>query len=155
MTAIDLLIRQLERGQESFLRVAAKVPADKLDWKPSPELRTALDQFQEVATILGATWPLYAERKLDWGMRQFAAFKKAGREFDTLEKLEAELRRQTAMLMEHTRGLSSDELAQPVTMPWGEEVMVADTIQKHVWNMAYHEGQIAAILVQLGIDPSA
>lgn len=155
MTANDLLVRQLERAQDGFLRVAAKVPADKLDWKPSPELRSALDQFQEVATILGATWPLYAERKLDWGMRQFAEFKKASRAFDTHEALEAELRRQTGMLIEHVRGLSDDDLGQPVSMPYLEGYLVADTIQKHIWNLAYHEGQIAAILLRLGIDPSA
>lgn len=34
---------------ETFLRYAKALPADKLDWKPAPESRSALSMLQEVA----------------------------------------------------------------------------------------------------------
>lgn len=47
--------------------------------------------------------------------------------------------------MNHSNGFNG-------LMPWGEHI-VADTVTFHVWNMAYHEGQISYILQLLGVDP--
>lgn len=153
MTGNDLLIRQLNRAQEGFLRMLAKVPADKLTWQPAAELRSAADQAQEVATMVSYSWALYADRRMDWDMDRYMAHKAAARQFDSHEKIEAELRQNTARLVEFVQNLPTAELSAPVQMPWPGEYVVADTVQYHVWNMAYHEGQIAAILMRLGIDP--
>jgi uncharacterized damage-inducible protein DinB len=153
MTGNDLLIRQLLRAQEGFLRMLTKVPADKLTWQPSAELRSAADQGQEVATMVSYSWALYADRRMDWDMERYMAHKAAAQQFDSHEKIEAELRRNTGMLVDFVRALPNNELSAPVQMPWPGEYCVADTVQYHVWNMAYHEGQIAAILMRLGIDP--
>lgn len=155
MTGNDLLIRQLLRAQDGFLRILAKVPADQLNWQPSSELRSAADQAQEVATMVSYSWALYADRRMDWDMERYLAHKASAQQFDTHEKIEAELRRNTDMLVDFVRALPNDELSAPVQMPWPGEYCVADTVQYHIWNMAYHEGQIAAILMRLGIDPMA
>jgi len=38
-------------------------------------------------------------------------------------------------------------------MPWPDEFHFRDVIGYPAWNIGYHEGQIATILMMLGIDP--
>ncbi|MCW5937482.1 MAG: DinB family protein [Fimbriimonadaceae bacterium] len=153
MTAADILVRQLERQQESFLKMVHRVPKDKLDWSPSEGVRSVLDQFQEVATIVGDHWEIYSDRKMDWDEEKWGAYMERRQQLKTVEELEARLKADTARLVEFTRSLAPEEFAATTQMPFPGDHRVADNIQYHVWNMAYHEGQIAQLLQQLGIDP--
>ncbi|GMV88217.1 MAG: hypothetical protein AMXMBFR81_11480 [Chthonomonas sp.] len=153
MTAVALLVRQIQRGQEGFLRMVNLVPEDKLDWQPDPKLRSALDQYQEVATILDFTWDVFDRRELKFGAEDFQRYKAHSKTFATREACEAEFRRTTDELIARVRALSDADLDDEVKMPFPGEYRLCDTIQYHVWNMAYHEGQIAAILQRLGVDP--
>jgi uncharacterized damage-inducible protein DinB len=153
MKAADLLVRQIERELENFLELVAKVPDDKLDWQPAPQLRSTLSQYQEVATILEYSWDVYEHRKMEWDEAKFDAYKANRARFTTREACEAELKRQTQRLIDFVRTISEDDLHAPVEMPWPGDFRLADCIHYHVWNLSYHQGQISAILLQLGIDP--
>lgn len=153
MTAVALLVRQIQRGQEGFLRMVNLVPEDKLDWQPDPQLRSALDQYQEVATILDFTWDIFSKRELNFEAEDFQRYLAHRKEFTTREACEAEFRRTTDELIARTSALTDADLDDEVKMPFPGEYRLCDTIQYHVWNMAYHEGQIAAILQRLEIAP--
>lgn len=153
MRTTDLLVRQIERQIEGFMNMVAKVPDDKLNWQPSAGSRSVLSQYQEVATIIDFAWPTYSERKMEWNEEAFAQYMQSRAQFETRESLEAELKRNTNRLIEYTRGLTEEDLESPVEMPFPGEFKLCGVIQYHAWNMAYHEGQIAYILTQLGISP--
>jgi uncharacterized damage-inducible protein DinB len=153
MTATQFFVYLVNREVDSFLRMVAKVPEDKLDWTPHPSLRSARDQFQEVATILEHTWSVFTDRKLGWDLESFLDYKKHRKTFHTREELEAELRRQTDGLIKFAETLSEDDLDAPVEMPWPGPHNLADGLHYHLWNLSYHEGQIASLLMQLDIDP--
>ncbi len=153
MDARQTLVRLLERQQDSFIEMVKRVPADRLDWSPAPGMRSALDQFQEVATAVGQNWDVYSERKMEWSPERMEAWKAHRAEYTTLEALEARLREDTARIVAHVRSLTEEDLATPTEMPFPGEFLVVDNVYFHVWNMAYHEGQISYLLQMLGVDP--
>lgn len=152
MTAHDVLKRQLLNQQTAFLAMVKRVPSDKMDWVPQEGMRSALDQFQEVATAISSNWSIYEHRKAEGSMKSFHEWLSSRAKLVVFEELEARLRADTDMLLAHLESLPVDELRAPVQLPWGEHI-VADTVTFHLWNMAYHEGQIAYMLQMLGIDP--
>lgn len=153
MTAADVLVRQLERELDSFLKIVKRVPEDKLDWVPQEGLRSVRDQFQEVATIVGDHWEIYEERKMEWDQARWAAYMERRAKVHTIEDLEARLRADTDRLIAFVRALPADDLMATTEMPFPGDHRVVDNVTYHLWNMSYHEGQISTILQMLGIDP--
>lgn len=145
MNSIELLCRQADRQLENILKAAKSIPPEKLDWKPSENTRSALDQLQEVATAIDVFWPAYAERKIEWNDEMFGQWMEMRSKLTTLEELENACRNSTKRLTEFVRGLKEEELDLPVIMPFPGEFTLADIISYHYWNMSYHEGQINMI----------
>lgn len=129
-----------------------RVPADKLAWVPQEGMRSALDQYQEVATALSANWEVYSERKASFAAENMARWARNRALITDPTELERLLRADTQRLIDHVATLTEADLEANVEMPWGEH-RVADTVTYHTWNMAYHEGQIAYLLQLLGINP--
>ena len=63
MNAADLLERQTRRQLDAFVEAVRSIPADKMAWKPSSGVRSALDLLQECATINDLKPDLYETRK--------------------------------------------------------------------------------------------
>lgn len=155
MNSAEVLSRQLERQCDSFVKTLRKVPEDKLDWVPLEGLRSARDQAQEVATIVTEFWELYADRKMAWDQERWDRYLKERAQVHSVDELEDALRGATRKLVEFVRSLPAEQLADDTEMPWGGEHKLVDNVTYHLWNMAYHEGQITGYLVALGIDPMA
>lgn len=153
MTPQQLLTRQLNNQLEAFIKMARRVPSDRLDWVPQEGMRSARDQFQEVATIVSEFWSIYAERSMDYDEGKFFAWKESRAAIHDLDALEARLREDTARLVAFVEQLEPSELDKPVQMPWPGDHIVLDNITFHLWNMAYHEGQISYILQLIGENP--
>jgi uncharacterized damage-inducible protein DinB len=152
MNSADVLARQLERQCDSFIKVLRKVPEESLDWTPQPGMRSVRDQAQEVATIVTEFWELYADRKLSWDQERWDRYLQERANVHTVDQIEDALRGATAKLVEFVRSLPEAELAADTEMPWGGDHKLVDNITYHVWNMAYHEGQITNYLKMLGIE---
>jgi hypothetical protein len=152
MTAQEVLIRALERQLDSFLMTTKKVPVDKIDWVPQEGLRSALDQFREVATIIGSNWVLYSDLKMEYSESQFADWMAERASYTDFESLEARLRKDTTQLIEYARSTTADKLMTEVQMPWPGDFRIVDIIQYHTWNMTYHEGQIMLLLMLMGVE---
>lgn len=149
MTAQELLCLQIQRNTDQLFRAARAIPAEKLDWKPSPEMRSALDQLQEIATADSVFKSSYVNRELDWSpdlMGQWLAERSKYTDLDELEKM---TRESNAKLCEYIMSVDDDYLSQPVKMPFPGEFDVAYIFSYYPWNMAYHEGQITAIGMRL------
>ncbi|MCC6404090.1 MAG: DinB family protein [Fimbriimonadaceae bacterium] len=151
MTATEVLVRLIERQQDSFLETLKKVPEDKLDWIPGEGTRSARDQAQEVATILEEFWEIYEKRAMTWDMERWTAYMTSRGQVRSIADLEARLRGISARLIEFIQGLPESELGAETQMPFPGEFLLVDNIHYHVWNMAYHQGQITTILQLLGL----
>jgi uncharacterized damage-inducible protein DinB len=149
-----VLARMMERQLEKFLMTVKMVPADKLTWAPKEGMRSALDQFQEVATVIGDHWSVFLDRKMEMNQDSVAAWILRRSALTDLESLEKRLREDTQKLVDYTLGLADSDLLLTVEMPVPGDFRVADLIQLHTWNMSYHEGQINSILHYLGTHSS-
>jgi len=146
MNAIELLCRLNERELDSLFRVARTLPADRLDWKPAPGARSALDQLQEVVTAPIEFWSLYTDGKTSWNDESFAKWKETRSKLTTLDQLEKVGKENTAKLNEFMRTVDPAKLEDIVELPFpGGPYTVADVLSYHYWNISYHEGQITYI----------
>lgn len=137
---------------ETFLRYAKALPADKLDWKPAPESRSALSMLQEVAQdprdlaklfngheVAGAGSDEYLDR-----------LQRERSEWTTLLECERVLEFNLGLLTKALRAFPSERLSEPVTEPWGYETTFLELMMYQYWNTVWHTGQIAYIQTLLG-----
>jgi uncharacterized damage-inducible protein DinB len=142
MTALELLADMTRRQLDSFFEAVRAIPADKLDWQPSPGSRSALDQVQEVATVFAGIPKAVTERKLEFTPEAFAQMVADRKKVTDLAELEKMTREGTEKLIEFILSVPASELQDTVAMPWPGDYRVASLLGYHNWNMAYHEGQI-------------
>ncbi len=149
MDALNLLAYQTERQQENFFAAFKSLPADKLDWAPHEGARSALDQLQEVAKIAQFFPNVAKNRKLEFTTEQFEQYEADRKSISDPAELERMTREATKHLIDSLKDFKAEELMDNVEMPWPGEYRVADVLNMHAWNMAYHEGQIYYIASQL------
>lgn len=149
MTATELLIRLTQRELDSLFKAARALPADKLDWKPAPGARSALDQLQEVATFYTTFKSSHDERRFEWSQEKFADWKAERAKITDLDELERITRESYAEVVEKVAALSPEDLSLPVEVPFPGEYTLADIYSYYYWNASYHEGQITYIATLL------
>ena len=150
MNAQELLIHLTNKQVEGLFKAARALPADKLDWKPAPGARSALDQLQEIATALPQFWPMYTERKMAWDDAKFAKWMEDRAKITSLDELERLTKESTKELADYIRAFPDAEWTAPVELPFPGEFNMADILSYHYWNCSYHEGQINYIGTLLG-----
>jgi uncharacterized damage-inducible protein DinB len=129
------------------------MPADKHQWKPLEQGRTAQHQILECVVINGMAAQILRDKAFpsmegaDWGQ----VFAKAAAENDTPEKLMASFTKATGDLIAATKAFPQASLDDSVMVPfdgstrtWGEILFFP------YWNMTYHEGQINYIQTLYG-----
>lgn len=122
---------------------------ENASWSPLDKGRTALDQVAECALIAGFAAGIIQSKEVppvDWAAFETAKQGLAADAAATLAALAAKTGELTAVL----EGLSADDAAFEVTLPWGEVVTLAGLADVVYWNNTYHEGQINYIQTLLG-----
>ncbi|MGI8923511.1 MAG: DinB family protein [Fimbriimonadales bacterium] len=142
MDSFALLESLTRRQLDTFFEAVHAVPADKLDWQPTPKSRSALDQLQEVAAVFRSIPETVKNRRLDFTPEMFAQYETDRKKVSDPAELERMTREGTEELLSFMRTVGENELTDKVEMPWPGEYKVADVLAYHYWNMAYHEGQI-------------
>lgn len=142
MTALELIAFQTRKQLDRLFEAVHAIPADKLEWQPAPGSRSVLDQLQEVATVFDGLAEAVSKRKLEMAPEAFEEWLKARKQFTDVAELEKKTREGTEKLIEFTLTVGPEELQDTVEMPWPGDFRVADLLNYHNWNMAYHEGQI-------------
>ena len=142
MTANELLIH-LTRGQikETF-DAARELPTDRLDWKPAPEARSALDQLQELATAMEFHWDVYVTRKVEWSQEKSERWQAYRSQFTDIDELENMAKAGAERLAAFLATFDPVDYAAPVEFPIPGEFNMADCLAYHYWNATYHNGQI-------------
>lgn len=149
----DQVVKVTQRALDDVCRAALAVPADKLEWKPLGDVRSVLNQMQEIAVSATFFMPLVtmgAAPEFDAEARKRAM--ELQRSFDTLTKCIDEARRTVAELCQAIGAVPDAQLEKEVVVPFGGGVTmtIADVLGTAAWNMTYHLGQINQIQLMLG-----
>ena len=130
----------LRQSAESLTKLINDM-GDKAAWSPLDKGRTALNQVAECALMTGACIGIIQAKAVpafDW-----EAFGKAQAELEANpEALLAALATNTDGLIAAIEGLSAEDAATEITMPWGATYTLAGLADVNYWNNTYHEGQI-------------
>jgi hypothetical protein len=146
MRVQDFIAGQTEVITEGIIRATRAVPADKLEWKPFDNGRSALDQFQECAVS-----PEIFLRALNGGGYVYTDDLRDKRKaLKTIDEAEVALRKNTAELLKAMRETPDARLEEPIELPWGATWRLVDVMNMHFWNLTYHVGQINYIQTMLG-----
>jgi uncharacterized damage-inducible protein DinB len=148
-TLQNYLVVAIPKAIDDLVAAVKRLPADKVAWSPMGQARTALDQLAEVALLNGATAEMLTAKAWTMG-DDFAEYEKAkaalATDLDACLKLLAE---NSAKVVEVIKGLSDEDLAITIQMPWAA-MTLAQTAMYAYWNPIYHEGQINYIASMLG-----
>lgn len=149
----DQVVKSTQRSLDDVCRAALAIPEDKLEWIPLGEVRSVLDQMQEIAVSGRYFLPLVKTGEapdFDAVARREAVALRGT--FDSLDKCIAEARRSVAVLCQAIESVPDDALEREVVVPFGGGVMMtmADVMNGACWNMTYHLGQINQIQLMLG-----
>lgn len=136
------LVRSTDSARKDLCEAAGALPADRRNWSPGGQARTALDQLAECAImnrvtarlIEDGTWPD------DFSDERYEADKRALVEagWDAiLQRLEES----TRLAIDAIAATPDDRLQEQLTMPWGP-MTLEQIISYPYGNMVYHQGQI-------------
>jgi hypothetical protein len=142
MDALELLSYMTRKQLDSFFVAVHSIPADKIDWQPGPDSRSALDQLQEVAVVFSGIPDAVTNRKLEMTPEQYEQYQTERKKVTDVAELERMTREGTEKLISFVKTIKPEELGDKVEMPWPGDFKVADLLSYHNWNMAYHEAQI-------------
>ena|SRR5688572_20598879 len=149
MTAIALLLQELEQEAQTTRRVLERVPDDRLDWKPHAKSMTLGQLAMHIATVPGGVADM--STKSPYQVPEFTqpSAKSAAELLTALEQ-------SVAMAKQRLGGLSDATLAEPWRLMHGDrEVMTMPrgallrSIMLNHWY--HHRGQLSVYLRQLGV----
>ncbi len=155
MTLAEYNIYIAESDITNLLEAAKSLPSDKLDWKPTPNSRSALDQLQEVATAMQAFLEDIKNQKVSFDKTKFAEWVQSRSQLKEFDQIETALKEGMILYRDYINNLDPAEYNKPVEMPMPGEWRVANLAYYHPWNIAYHLGQINYIHTLLVDQPES
>lgn len=139
MADLRPLARIVRWGTASTIYNLGKLPADKLDWKPEPTCKSALDVVAEVTGVMRMSMPLFQGGVMEYQPETAAA---------TREEAIARLQEASDAYVAALEA-AGDELEQPVETPfgtfWGTYSVVFGMI-----DLLHHHGQLTYLQSLLG-----
>lgn len=145
----EFLVSRIRIRLDGLFAAARRLPADRLDWRPGPRSRSALDQLQEVATVVDAFWDAHAARRIEFDEAKMAAWTAARERLTDLDALERHAKASYERLYAFIAAVEPEEWRDKVEMPFPGEFDLAYILNYYAWNAAYHEGQINLIATLL------
>ncbi len=139
MHPLETMAQQIEWAGGNFAYNLGFIPDDKIDWKPAPHAKSALEIVNHTAEAL-----LKMSSVLRGGKYQadFVAT-------TTRAAAQSAIRESAAQFAQTIRGLKPEEFEQIVVLPWGE-CSKNDAVSLNAVEIAHHHGQIAYIQTLLG-----
>src|SRR5262249_29165268 len=115
--AIATCKRRAEQAMERFLRVLSFVPAEKLDWRPSPTAKSALQIAAHAAGYGGGFARLIREGKFPPVEEFLGPIKEKIESIGTLEQAEAVLRRGIVETLAALDTVSTEQIGAVIDTP--------------------------------------
>jgi hypothetical protein len=148
MKVQEYVIENTQQAAAEAFRYAKAVPADKLEWAPGGDARSALDLCRELAVT--PTWTIDTIEGTESESRETQQALMAS--LKTVEACEAEYEKRAVKMLDLFRSISDDRLKETKFLPYdgGRDFTVAQMMDYPRWNCNYHLGQIAMIQLMLG-----
>lgn len=149
----DYVIESTERICDEFIKNVRAIPADKLEWVPMADARSALDLAQEVAQSPIWFTGILQERKFpDFNPEDFGKFMEMRKQWTTVNECERVMKENLKALFAVVKDYPDADFDIRVTLPFGEDTVrsLADLAHGQYWNANYHLGQICYIQLMLG-----
>jgi hypothetical protein len=139
MNNIDQLIGMMDWTAKNVSYNLDFVPDDKLDWKPAPDAKSAMDIAHEIALSADSISNFLTSGE----------YQKNVARPDTRDEAKAAIIAAAETYTKALRSLTAEQLAGNVQFPWGETPM-SEAIGMPVIESLHHHGQIAYIQTLLG-----
>jgi hypothetical protein len=134
-------ITGLVRKSAADLIEAARGLGDKVSWSVLDKGRSAADQVAECALISGFAAQTLAEKACPPMEMEGYTKAKDGLAADPVQAMKA-LADNTETLSGVIAGLAPEDHEVTVTMPWGNQMTLAEVAMLVQWNNNYHQGQV-------------
>ena len=145
MNYVDVLEEQYRDGMNTFWRNAKAMPADKIEWKPSPDSRTARTLMEEIVMTTGYSAKLISTMQVPTDSPSMDP----SEDKKSIEDMEAEHRASAEDYLKAAKEFPEDKLKDTIELPWGKMTFL-EVINYPYWNLMYHYGQIAYIQMMYG-----
>jgi hypothetical protein len=142
LTVQEAIAARTEEAFRDLFTSARRMPADKLNWQPLGEGRTALNQLQECATA-----PLFYTSVLTSEPLENMREVRKSWDIDECERRGTEA---TERLTQIIRSLSDERLTTQLEVPKNGTLSVIDVVWMHLANLTYHLGAINYIQTLYG-----
>lgn len=153
MTYQEFIIEETQHAFEEAFKDAAKVPEDKLDWKPLDTGRSVLDQARELAKCPDWAIELCGDGPApDHSEEAMAKAKAEQAEWKTVDDCRREFNKRAVAYYEFVKNFPSDKLEKTMFLPYdgGREFSFKEMLSYPLWNATYHQGQINYIQTLYG-----
>jgi uncharacterized damage-inducible protein DinB len=150
VASIDAILDELSREAETTKRILARVPTQKLDWRPHDKSRTLGELAWHVATI-----PARIAAMAQVDDADALQFKQPPRP-DSAEKMAEQFDSLVAGAKENLRRLSDEELQKKIVFRAGEKRLAHMTKSAFLRNVMlnhsyHHRGQLSVYLRLLNV----
>jgi uncharacterized damage-inducible protein DinB len=140
------LVRYIDRIRERTMRVAACIPADRIDWAPAPGKFSFGDLLRHLGAI--ERW-MFAEN----AQRRPSSYPGHGRELaGDLDSCLDYMRRMHAESMAIFATLDDDALREKCMTPGGAELRIGKWLRSMIEHEVHHRGQLYLMLSMLGVE---
>lgn len=141
----DLIIEENTDATEAFFHAVRKIPADKLNWKPTDSARSALEIAKEVA--LSTYWPMglmTPGTKFEMTPEIMAEFTQRRDAIQSLDEAESVAKAGLEALNKEVATIPDEHLTQTMWMPFGKsnDWPIHKVAGIYASNARYHIGQI-------------
>ena len=152
MSLKQYLIDNNNMQSAQFFAAVDKVPADKLDWKPLDNGRSALDIAAEVA--MSTTWPMAfmpGAPKFEMSDEVMAKYNEEKNTLTTVEACKAKAAAGLAQTNAALEGISDDQLAEAIEVFFSPAPLPRSAaLSAFADNARYHTGQVNYIQTLYG-----
>ena len=149
----DYVIELTDRACKDLVVNARALPADKLEWQPMDQARSALDILQECSQSPSwFTGILQAKACPDFNPEMMQEAMTARKQWTTIDACERTMQQNLEQLYAVIRDYPDADLDVKITLPFGENMVrsMADMMMGQFWNTDYHIGQVCYIQTMLG-----
>lgn len=140
MADLKAVARVVRWAAESMAFNLDQIPEDKLDWKPNPASKTALQVVAEATGVMRMIQPIFAGGNFERQSYEPADSR------DEAKKLLAE----TASAFADSLERAGDDLERPIPGPMGSDMWAAHSVLFGMIDLVHHHGQITYLQTLLG-----
>ncbi len=149
----DYIIESTRSAANAFFKAAKAIPADKFEWSPLDNGRSALDLCRECAKC--PDWALSiisGEPMPEWNEESQAAMKAEQADWTTAERCEQECNSRLEKLFAYYQEMPDERLSEKKWLPYdgGRDFAMPEMMEYPHWNFNYHEGQLNYIQTLYG-----